>query len=279
MTLNDIRSLLGEHSIQLTKSLGQCFLHDEGVVEKIANLGEAGEGDRILEVGPGLGPLTEVLLARGAKVMAVELDQRLVEVLKGRFAGQENLELIHDDAMVRVVELVPNWNGWKMVANLPYSIGSPLLVELARPGFGPDSMAVTLQKEVVDRMKAPSGRKSYGVLTVLLNVSYEVGDSFVIPPGCFFPEPAIDSACVRLVRRAEPLVSPELFPLFRRLVKLGFSQRRKMMMKLLKQDWPADVLSGAFEAVGLDERIRAEAVPVETFVKMAEYLAERKAAR
>lgn len=272
MTKGDIRRLLDQHGVQLTKSLGQCFLHDQNVVERIVDLGEVKDGEKILEVGPGLGPLTERLIARGGEVTVVEIDQRLVPVLRDRFSDVAGFELISDDAMVCVAESETDWRDWKMVANLPYSIGSPLLVELSRPGFGPKLMAVTLQKEVVERMASKPGTKSYGILTVLITVSYEVGDWFTVPPGCFFPEPRVDSASVALHRREKPLVSEEHFPTFKKLVKLGFSQRRKMMMKLLKQNWSPEVLEPAFEKAGVDFKARAETVTVEQFVQMTEAL-------
>ncbi|MFT4587650.1 MAG: 16S rRNA (adenine1518-N6/adenine1519-N6)-dimethyltransferase [Limisphaerales bacterium] len=274
MKLAEIKALLRENDIRLTRSLGQSFMHDENQVVRIADLAEISPTDDIFEIGPGLGPLTEVLLQRAKSVLAIEVDARLVEVLKKRFTETPALGLIHTDALAYVKSDEVDWSDWKLVSNLPFSVGSPILVELARPGVGPRSMTVTLQKEVADRIAAPPGCKAYGVLTLLLKPAYELDGNFLIPADCYFPAPGVDTSCIRLTRRAKPLVSPSAFKTYVRIVKRGFSQRRKMMLKLLKQDWPVDKLAAAFEAAGLDEKIRAEALTIDQFVTLTESLAD-----
>jgi len=273
MTLSAIKALLRKHDIQLTRSLGQSFMHDENQIGRIVDLAEVGAGDNVFEIGPGLGPLTEVLLERSGSVLAIEVDARLVETLKIRFAGKKGFGLIHTDALEYIREGEVDWRDWKLVANLPYSVGTPILVDLAAPGVAPRSMTVTLQKEVVDRIAAEPGKKAYSLLTLLLNATYEPEGEFLIPAGCFFPPPAVDSACIRLTRRETPLVDAALYPTYVKVVKRGFSQRRKMMLKLLKQDWTAEKLAAAYEAAGVDEKIRAEALTIEQFVQLAASLA------
>ena len=275
MNLTEIKALLREHDIRLTRSLGQSFMHDGNQVARIADLAEVSSTDDVFEIGPGLGPLTEVLLERAKSVLAIEVDARLVDVLQKRFAGRSAFGLIHTDALAYVKTGDVDWREWKLVANLPFSVGSPILVELAQPGHGPRSMTVTLQKEVADRIAAPPGVKAYGVLTLLLRAAYELDGDFLIPANCYFPPPAVDTSCIRLTRRAEPLVPPESFKTYVKIVKRGFSQRRKMMLKLLKQDWPADKLESAFEAAGLDAKIRAEALTIDQFVTLTTHLARR----
>jgi len=158
------------------------------------------------------------------------------------------------------------------VSNLPYSVASPMIVELC--DAPPKMMVVTLQLEVVRRLVAKAGGADYGLLTLLVQLHYEPRQHFKIPPGCFFPPPDVDSACIKLVRRPSPLLSKETAVAFRKVVKRGFSQRRKMMMKLLKQDWPAERLQAAFAKTGLSEAIRAEQVDLLTFVKLAEILTQ-----
>jgi 16S rRNA (adenine1518-N6/adenine1519-N6)-dimethyltransferase len=165
-----------------------------------------------------------------------------------------------------------DWSGWKLVANLPYSVASPILVELAQAKGNPDLMVVTLQLEVARRLTAQPGTEAYGVLTLLIQLHYKSLDSFKIPAGCFFPVPDVDSACVRLVRRSESNYSPELTSTYTRIVKRSFSQRRKMMFKLLKEDWPEDGLAPAFAAIGLSKDVRAESVSREQFVELARAL-------
>lgn len=274
MKLAEIKALLRDNDIRLTRSLGQSFMHDENQVRRIADLAEISPEDDVFEIGPGLGPLTEVLLERAKSVLAIEVDARLVEVLQARFSGKPGFGLIHTDALAYVKTGDADWRNWKLVANLPFSVGSPILVELARPGSGPRSMTVTLQKEVADRIASPPGVKAYGVLTLLLNAAYELDGDFPIPADCYFPPPKVDTSCIRLTRRDKPLVAPEAFKTYARVVKRGFSQRRKMMLKLLKQDWPADRLSAAFKFAGLDEKVRAEALTIDHFVKVTESLTD-----
>jgi 16S rRNA (adenine1518-N6/adenine1519-N6)-dimethyltransferase len=166
-----------------------------------------------------------------------------------------------------------DWTGWKLVANLPYSVASPILVELAAAGLGPQRMVVTLQLEVAQRIMAAPGEPDYGVLSLLLQLDYAPRDSFKIPASCFFPAPDVDSACISLVRRAQPLLPGELREGFCRIVKRGFSQRRKMMFKLLKADWPAERLESAFRELSLPPQTRAETVGLDQFAGLTRLLA------
>lgn len=276
MTLTEMRRVLEEHGIQLTRSLGQNFLHDANQLRRIAALGEPGPGDRILEIGPGLGPLTEQLLASGAHVLAIEKDARLIPILRGRFAGQDRLELRHEDAL-ETVRHRRDWAGWKLIANLPYSVASPILVELALADAPPDRLVATLQLEVARRLMARADSDDYGVLSLLVQLRYQPGQLLKVPAGCFFPAPDVESGCLRLDRRPTPLLPAALQGAYVRLVKLAFSQRRKMMLKLLRADWPADRLEAAFAAVGLSPGTRAEAVSLEQFVRLTEALAATSA--
>jgi 16S rRNA (adenine1518-N6/adenine1519-N6)-dimethyltransferase len=272
MTLTDIREILSERDLKLSKSLGQNFLHDQNQVRRIVAAAEAGPGEKILEIGPGLGPLTEALLERGCEVLAIEKDKRLFEFLRQKFAGASRLQLLHEDAL-DYLKSHRSWAGWKLVSNLPYSVGSSILVELAQAENPPERMAATLQMEVAARIAAGAGSARYGILGLLLQLRYQCAGWFKISPSCFFPEPDVDSAFVTLIRRPVPLLPPESHALFERLVKRAFSQRRKMMFKLLKQDWPDARLAGAFRQLALSPQIRAEAVSLDQFVRLAEILA------
>jgi len=276
MKLSEMKQVLEERRLLLTKALGQNFLHDQNQVKRIVYTAGLEKTDQVLEIRPGLGPLTERLLDHAGGVLAIEKDARLAEILRERIpckpqAGAR-LELIHDDALQFLRKNPRDWREWKVVANLPYSVASPLLVELALPGRGPRLMAVTLQLEVARRLMAAPDSADYGVLTLLVRFEYEPADWFKIPASCFFPEPDVDSACVCLVRRTPAPWSSALGPLFARIVKRGFSQRRKMMLKLLKQEWPAATLERAWDDLGLSPQARAETVTVEQFVRLAERL-------
>ena len=235
-----MRELLAARGIQLTKSLGQNFLHDANQLRRIIKAAELSKADKVLEIGPGLGPLTELLLQNAGEVLAIEKDVRLVEFLRERFkpltpalsppsgervsdrTGEGKLKLLHADALefLKVAQasslspsqnaksetgrmpVPPDWSDWKLVANLPYSVASPILVELAQSPQRPRRMVATLQLEVARRLMAKPGDKDYGILTLLVQLDYEPCDWFRIPASCFFPEPDVDSACVVLARRA-----------------------------------------------------------------------------
>jgi 16S rRNA (adenine1518-N6/adenine1519-N6)-dimethyltransferase len=329
MKLTEMRELLAKRSIQLTKSLGQNFLHDAHQLERIVATAELTRADKVLEIGPGLGPLTELLLPKAGEVLAIEMDHRLVEFLAERFgleskagapdiinaaaapnAGTstnqahtdppkrgngdlpllgeragvrednppnqlnhpDNLFLIHDDALAYLKREPRDWSDWKLVANLPYSVASPIMVELAAGIRAPKMMVVTLQLEVAERLMAPADGDHYGILTLLVQLDFEPRSWFKIPPGCFFPSPEVDSACVCLVRRATPLLPEEQRETFRKIVKKAFSQRRKMMLKLLKQDWPKEKLEAAFAALSIPPTERAEKLSLEQFAALTKLL-------
>lgn len=272
MTLTEMRQMLKSRDIMLTKSLGQNFLHDGNQLQRIVTAADLKPTDLVLEIGPGLGPLTERLLKNSSKVLAIELDQRLVEVLKDRLSAAENLELLHADALKYLQTTPRDWSDWKLVANLPYSVASPILVELSEAIGCPERIVATLQLEVARRLMAQPGTKDYGVLTLLIQLRYQPGEMLRIPSGCFHPEPDVDSGCVTLIRRETPLLDYEEAKLYKRVVKLALSQRRKMLLKLLKQNWPAEKLLEIFGTLGLDEKIRGEKVSVEQFVEMTKRL-------
>jgi 16S rRNA (adenine1518-N6/adenine1519-N6)-dimethyltransferase len=183
------------------------------------------------------------------------------------------LRLVHADALEFLRCESRDWNDWKLVANLPYSVASPILVELAQTPNRPERMVVTLQIEVARRLLAEAGDKDYGVLTILVQLDYEPREWFKITASCFFPTPDVDSACVVLVRRAKTLLPPQHRDEFVRIVKQAFSQRRKMAMKLLKEDWPEKKLTRAFQEMNLSPQARAENVSLGQFVELTRKLA------
>ena len=276
-----MRELLATRGIRLSKSLGQTFLHDAHQLRRIVAAAELSPADKVLEIGPGLGPLTELLLEKAGEVLAIEKDARLVEVLRTRFAfnsklktKNSKLELFPADALEFLKREHRDWREWKMVSNLPYSVASPILVELAQGPRSPGRIVATLQLEVAKRLMAGPGEKDYGVLTLLVQLDFEPREWFRIPRGCFFPEPDVDSACVVLERRAQPLLPDEQRDTFQKIVKRAFSQRRKMMMKLLKADWPAAQLQSVFKELALPEGARAETLSVKQFTELTERLKE-----
>jgi 16S rRNA (adenine1518-N6/adenine1519-N6)-dimethyltransferase len=276
MTVSEMRQILSDRGIQLTKSLGQNFLHDGNQLRRIVEAAQLTPADNVLEIGPGLGPLTELLIEKSAHVLAIEMDQRLVKFLGQRFTDPK-LELVHGDGLQIARDKSRDWSNWKLVANLPYSVASPILVELAENPNAPKSLTVTLQIEVAQRIQSKAGDADYGLLSLLLQVRYEPQGFFKIPSASFFPAPDVDSACITLQLRADPLMPTEQLPKFKRIVKKAFSERRKMMMKLLKQEWPAENLARCFAQIGLSPQIRAEAVTLEQFVALTTCLTNNPA--
>lgn len=272
MTLSEMRRLIDVHGLQLTKSLGQNFLHDGNLLRRIVASAHIGPQDHILEIGPGLGPLTELLINTGAPVLAVEKDARLHAILQESFQDQPRLELVLADALDWLKREPRDWTGWKLVANLPYSVGSPILVELALAANPPECLVVTLQWEVIQRLAAQPDTSEYGVLTALVGLQFTPGGSFRIARDCFYPPPDVDSACATLVRRTAPLLPADHIPTYLRIIKTAFSQRRKMLKKLLKAEWPEDLLTQGLESVGIAATARAETVGIESWAALTRIL-------
>ncbi len=291
MKLSEMREVLAARGIQLTKSLGQNFLHDAHQLQRIVAAAALSRADRILEIGPGLGPLTELLLANAGEVLAIEKDARLVEFLRehwstelrfgpagepARKCAEPNpssaFQLFHADALEFLKQEARDWSDWKLVANLPYSVASPILVELACGRRAPEKIVATLQLEVARRLMARADDDDYGILTLLVQLDFEPREFFKIPPGCFFPEPDVDSACVVMDRREHSLLPENHRAAFKKIVKRAFSQRRKMMLKLLKADWPPGKLEAAFAELKISPQERAEKLSLDQFVTLTKRL-------
>jgi 16S rRNA (adenine1518-N6/adenine1519-N6)-dimethyltransferase len=278
MKLSEMRELLAARGIRLTKSLGQNFLHDGNQLRRIIEAAALTRNDKVLEIGPGLGPLTELLLENAGELLAIEKDARLVAFLRERLNSKfkiqnSNFELLHADALKFLENETRDWCDWKLVANLPYSVASPILVELACGPCAPKKIVATLQQEVAQRLMAKVGDKDYGVLTLLVQLDYEPHGSFKIPKSCFFPEPDVDSTCVVLDRRITQLLPENERETFVKIVKRAFSQRRKMILKLLKADWSQEKLTRAFVELKISPQERAEKLSLEQFVELTEIIA------
>ncbi|MEY4373123.1 MAG: rRNA ((1518)-N(6)/adenine(1519)-N(6))-dimethyltransferase RsmA [Actinomycetota bacterium] len=250
------------------RSLGQNFVVDANTVRRIARLADIGPGHHVVEVGAGLGSLTRALAETGATVIAVEIDDHLIPILRENTEGLDNVRVIHADAMsLDWGALLDGAASWTLVANLPYNVATPLIADLLDGVPRITSMLVMVQKEVGERLVASPRSAAYGAVSV--KVAYWATGSIVglVPPSVFLPRPNVDSALVRIVRRASPAVDNDVDRdhLFA-LVRAGFGQRRKMLRRSL-----AAVVTdpAAFERSGIDPTMRAEELDVEAWGRLA----------
>lgn len=267
MKLSEIDATLREIRVSPVKTLGQNFLHDRNLARWIVEKAALSPDDHVVEIGPGLGALTEFILESGARVLAIEKDQRLVEFLRKRFAGSR-LEIVHGDALdfdLRSLFAEPRV---KLLGNLPYYISSQLLLKFTKYPSPISLWLLMLQKEMARRISAAPGTGDYGALSLVMQLQYRVEYLRTVPATVFLPEPDVDSAFVRIAPRLPdelPSHDPETFF---RLVRQGFSQRRKQLRNLLREEIP-DWEEAASE-VGFDARARAEQLNLEQWIALSE---------
>ncbi len=257
--------------MQPKRQYGQHFLVNPGVVDKIVRLASLGSRDLVVEIGPGTGILTERLIHSGATVVAIEVDERLVETLKERFSMHQNLTLLHADALrVNFKELSQKYRRKiKVVSNLPYNISGAILFKFVDQWEAFDYMVLTLQREVVERITARCGTKAYGVLTVVLHAYGVAKKEFHIMPGSFRPRPKVLSTVFTLKMRKKPLVERDVEPLFRKVVNASFSRRRKTIQNALKPIVPQETLNEALGRADIKPLARAEEIPPEGYIKLS----------
>lgn len=249
------------------RHLGQVFLYDPSILRRIVQVAQLSEEDLIVEIGPGLGRLTKMLAERVKNVIAIELDEELFEELKVQLADYNNVKLIHGDALKYTYENLPEF---KVVANIPYYITTPLIFRLLDTRKNLKSMTLTIQKEVAERIVAASGGKDYGVLSVMVQYYAEPKLKFIIPKGAFRPVPKIDSALVHFKILEKPSVQVQDEEFFFRVVKMAFSQRRKMISNALR-GLREDIKEKLAEA-GIDSNRRPETLSIEEFARLSDIL-------
>lgn len=261
--------ILNRFKLRADKKLGQNFLIDEQVVRQIVAAAELSEADTVLEVGPGIGTLTQGLAESKAQVVAVELDTRLLPVLATTLEGYDNVRVVHGDILkVNIMEEVgvPNF---KVCANLPYYITTPIIFALLEKRLPMERLVAMVQKEVAERMAAQPGGKDYGALSVAIQYYTEPEIAFIVPPTSFIPAPAVDSAVIVCKRREKPPVEVCDEALFFRVVKAAFSLRRKMLSNSLKNmGIKSEQVAKWLELAGVDGKRRAETLSLEDFAKL-----------
>ncbi len=280
-TLSDIKNLLAAHGLHPKKRFGQNFLHDGNHMQRIMQAADIRPGQLVLEVGPGTGALTERLLEAGADVLAVEIDEDMQPILQERTKPYADHFRLHLGDILEskhtlnpdVIELlesfspdtrhpIPDTRSYKLIANLPYNVASPLLINLAVDHPQMTTAIIMVQREVADRITAKSGGKDYGPLSVVLQAMCEVDIVGTLSPACFWPAPKVASAVVRMIRRANPLTDDpgKLSDLLQKL----FQKRRKQLGAILGRDTALPE--------GIDPNARPESLSVEQFSVLAGYL-------
>ncbi len=269
----ETKMLLNQYGLRANKKLGQNFLINQEIIDEIVEKSEISKDDVVIEIGPGLGSLTKALLAKAKKVIAIELDPNMVDVLKGRFLN-DNLEIIFGDVLkVDLNEIIREESSVKVVANLPYYITTPILMKLLEEKYSFKSITVMVQKEVGERICSTPGTKEYGAITIAVNY-YSLPRIIIdVPKENFLPSPEVDSCVVKLDIRKEPPVKLKDEGSFFEIVRDGFNHRRKTISNSLasgKQD--KEKIIQVLNKLSIDEKLRAENLTIEEFASIANEL-------
>ena len=276
--------ILQKYQFVFQKKFGQNFLIDTHVLEKIIAAAGVTKDDCVLEIGPGIGTMTQYLAESARHVIAVEIDQNLIPILKDTLSAYENVTVINKDILkVDIQALAQEYNGGrpiKVVANLPYYITTPIIMGLFESNVPIDNITVMVQKEVADRMQVGPGTKDYGALS--LAVQYYAKPEIVanVPPNCFMPRPKVGSAVIRLTRHQNPPVTAKDEKLMFRIIRASFNQRRKTLANGLKNsqelNYTKEQVEAAITECGLPLNIRGEALTLEQFAKLSDIFFDMK---
>jgi 16S rRNA (adenine1518-N6/adenine1519-N6)-dimethyltransferase len=276
--------IIQKYEFAFQKKFGQNFLIDTHVLDKIITAAGVTKEDCVLEIGPGIGTMTQYLAENARHVVAVEIDSKLIPILHETLADYENVTIIHHDILkVDINQITQQYNGGrpiKVVANLPYYITTPIIMGLFENLVPIDNITVMVQKEVADRMQVGPGSKDYGALS--LAVQYYAKPYIVanVPPNCFMPRPTVGSAVIRLTRHKEPPVKAEDTGLMFRLIRASFNQRRKTLQNGLNNSreipFTKEEIAEAVESLGLGASVRGEALTLEQFASLSNYFTAMK---
>lgn len=276
--------ILNKYKFVFQKKFGQNFLIDEHVLSKIIRSAEITEDDFVVEIGPGIGTLTQYLAASAREVAAIEIDDALIPILEDTLSAYDNVTVIHEDVLkVDLCKLAEEKNGGKpikVVANLPYYITTPIIMGLFENHVPVESITIMVQKEVADRMKTGPGSKDYGALS--LAVQYYAKPELVanVPPNCFMPRPRVGSAVIRLTRHTEVPVEAEDEKLMFQIIRASFNQRRKTLVNGLgnapELHIPKEITTEVLEEMGLSASVRGEALTLAQFAELSNRILEKR---
>ncbi len=267
--------LLKKHNFKFKKRFGQNFITDLNLLEKISEAGEISQDDIILEIGPGAGTLTKILAEKAKHVIAMEIDRTLIPILEEQFNDVQNITLINGDALILdfdeiIKDEFPEAKEYKIIANLPYYITTPLLFKALENSRLLSQMVVMVQKEVGERLQGKPSTKDYGALTLMANYYAQVQYMFTVSKKIFSPEPEVDSAIVKFTKRDESPLNQEEEIFFKKLVKASFSQRRKTFLNSIKTlDLDKEEVISFLKDSGYSEKVRGEELPLEIYLEMS----------
>ena len=274
--------VIQKYGFAFQKKFGQNFLIDPHVLEKIIASAGVTKDDMVLEIGPGIGTMTQYLAESAGRVVAVEIDNNLIPILQETLKDYDNVTVIHNDILkVDIAELAEKYNGGrpiKVVANLPYYITTPIIMGLFESHVPIDNITVMVQKEVADRMQEGPGSKNYGALSLAVQYYAEPYIVANVPPNCFIPRPSVGSAVIRLTRHKDAPVQTKNEQMMFRLIRASFNQRRKTLQNGLNNasdlHFTKEQIASAIESMGLPPAVRGETLTLEQFAKLTDLLVE-----
>ncbi len=276
--MTSVRTLLAKYSISPVKRLGQHFLMDKGIMKEILRIAEVDSRDTVVEIGPGLGEMTKLLASKAKRVIAIEVDESMVALLKEQLEEYDNIVLHRGDALK--FDFLNESRKWceklKVVSNLPYNISTQLLFRFVEMREAFSGITLMLQKEVAERIVAIPGGKQYGVLSVLLQIYCDASIRRIVPPSSFFPRPKVESAVVRFDLLQKPRVKIEDEAIFRKVVKASFGHRRKTLKNALKHvaffNLEGEKIEVNLRKAGIDLRRRGETLTLGEFATISEVI-------
>ncbi len=278
----DTKFLMKKYGIKANKKLGQNFLIDENVLDNIVNASEINKNDLVIEIGPGLGTLTKKLLEKAGKVISIELDERMINILKQRFFMYNSFEVIYKDVLkVNLKELIQenkkdlNLQKVKIVANLPYYITTSIIMKLLEEKLEIESITVMVQKEVADRLVAFPGQRNSGAITYTVYYYASSEEVMEVPSNCFIPEPEVTSKIIKLNLRKEPIVNVTDEKRFFEIIKVAFMQRRKTFLNAISNsnlNISKEKVEEILKNLNINTKIRAEALTIEQIADISKVL-------
>lgn len=288
MNLKDIatpsrtKEILQKHGFSLKKSLGQNFIVEPNILANIVKAAGLDEHTNVIEVGPGIGALTEYVARSSKQVVAFEIDDRLIPVLEDTLSPYDNIRVVHQDVLKAnlkevLAETIDLEEPLMVVANLPYYITTPIIMHFLESELRIDGLVIMMQKEVADRITAAPGSKAYGSLSIAIQYYMEAEIAFIVPKTVFVPQPNVDSAILKLTRRDKPVVEVQDEKFFFELIRASFVQRRKtiwnnLLIRYGKTDEIKAELTAGLEKAGIDPKRRGESLSIAEFAKLADSL-------